>query len=403
MLIFTPMSVWQEKAYTSFRLGNLTLRNRFIKTATHEGMTPGGMPTERLIDFHRLNAIGGVALTTVAYGGVNRDSLTHDDQMVIGEAVLPALKRLADAVHDEGAAVSMQLTHCGYFSKSSRYLHKKPLAPSKTLNKYGLLVGRGFARAMSEHDIERTANDFALAAGMLKETGFDALELHMGHGYLLSQFLTPSVNRRRDEFGGSPGNRLRFPMLVYNSVRKEVGEGFPLLVKMNMSDGFSGGLMTEESLQVAETFEEAGANALILSGGYTSKTPFYLMRGDIPRREMIRAEKIFAQKLAIAIFGRQIIRKYHFEENFFLEQAIAFRRQLKMPLAYIGGVTSASGIAGIMKEGFDLIALGRALIHDPNFITRARKNHQHISACNHCNVCVAEIESKGIHCPIAIL
>jgi len=357
-----------DKAFTPFSLNGLTLKNRFIKTATFEGMSQNGIPTRDLFRFHREIAEGGVALTTVAYGAVNEDGLTNEDQMVIDPGAIPYLKELADQVHEAGGAISLQLTHCGFFTRSTRYESRRPQAPGRILNKYGIMKGRPFSKAMNQDDLDRTREDFGKAALLAKTCGFDAVEVHLGHGYLLSQFLTPAFNKRKDQYGGSLENRLRYPLEVVREVRKNVGKYFPIICKMNLSDGFEGGLTEEEAINVAKALETEGMDALLLSGGVTSRTPFYLMRGEVPLKEMVRAEKNILQKLALFFFGKQIIRKYDFEPNFFLEQARRVRAEVKIPLIYVGGVISAWGIGRIMASGFELIAIGRALIHDPLFL-----------------------------------
>jgi 2,4-dienoyl-CoA reductase-like NADH-dependent reductase (Old Yellow Enzyme family) len=276
-----------------------------------------------------------------------------------------------------------------------------PLAPSRVINNYGLLRGRGFARAMKERDLLKTRRDFVRAAVIVKQAGFDAIEVHMGHGYLLSQFLTPAINKRKDRYGGTLENRMRFPLEVVTDIINAVGSDYPVICKINLNDDFKGGLTPEESIFVAKELEKAGVAALALSGGYTSKTPFYLMRGDIPLWNMVKAENNFLQKLVMAVFGRMIIRKYEFRENFFLPLAKKVRAQLKLPLVYVGGVCSSKGLIEIMEEGFDLIAIGRALIHDPDFIKQMENDNEYISPCNHCNICVAEMEKSGVRCVLA--
>jgi 2,4-dienoyl-CoA reductase-like NADH-dependent reductase (Old Yellow Enzyme family) len=386
-----------EKAYTSFQLGRLTLKNRFIKTATYEGFYKDALPTEDLLQHHVRLAKGGIGMTTVSYGAVNNLGRTHKHQMVVDEYSSPYLARLTTAVKKEGAAVSIQLTHCGFFSSNSTIRGKRPLSASRTLNLYGLLQGLGFSKAMSQGELDETSDDFARAALISKEAGFDAVEIHMGHGYLLSQFISPYTNKRKDKYGGNLENRMRFPLVVIDKVRSVVGKDFPILCKINLSDGFKGGLDIEEAVDVAKMLEHAGVNALVLSGGFTSKTPFYLMRGDIPVRDMIQVEKDKMQKMALRLFGKMIIRKFVFEENFFLPLANIIRARVNMPLVYLGGVSSTEGIYNIMSAGFDFIAIGRALIHNPDFVLKVREGH-HTSPCDHCNKCVAEMDRDGIRC-----
>jgi 2,4-dienoyl-CoA reductase-like NADH-dependent reductase (Old Yellow Enzyme family) len=373
------------------------LRNRFIKTATYEGFYLNSLPTEALTEHHLRLAKGGIGMTTVSYGAVSNVGRTHSHQMVVDEESRPYLEKLTSAVKNEGAAVSIQLTHCGFFSSNKTIKGQSPLAPSKTLNLYGLLQGLGFSKAMSKKDLEETGNDFARAATISKEVGFDAVEIHMGHGYLLSQFISPSTNKRKDNYGGNLENRMRFPLEVVQKVREAVGAGFPILCKINLSDGFKGGLEVSEAVSVARYLEDAGVNALVLSGGFTSKTPFFLMRGDIPVKDMIEVEKDRIQKWALRLFGRFIIKRYDFTENFFMPLAKRIRSNVKIPLVYLGGVTSTDGISKIITEGFDLMAIGRALIHNPDFILKVREEN-HTSPCDHCNKCVAEMDREGIRC-----
>jgi 2,4-dienoyl-CoA reductase-like NADH-dependent reductase (Old Yellow Enzyme family) len=389
-----------QKAFTPITLRNFTIRNRFIKTATNEGMRENGLVSQRLIDHHERLAKGGIGLTTLAYGAVNADGRTHETQMYMRPEVLPGLKKLTKAVHDNGAAASIQLTHCGFFTNNRLVTNKSPLASSRIINNYGLLSGIFLSQEMTTNDLRLTTSDFSRSAHLALDAGFDAIELHLGHGYLLSQFLSPKTNRRSDEYGGSLENRMRFPLEVVDAVRQEIGDGVPLICKINLDDGFKGGLTISESVILAQRLEKAGVDLLVLSGGFTSKTPFYLMRGDVPLWEMIKAEKQWQHKAAFVLFGRFIIGKYEFSENFFLPLARQIRQAVKMPLAYLGGVVSAKGIEQVFAEGFDMVAIGRALIHDPDFILSVAKDPNHVSGCTHCNICVAEMDKNGVRCVI---
>jgi len=385
-----------KRAFQKKNLGTCELKNCFIKTATYEGMYDNGIPKQQLIDHHVSMAKGGVALTTVSYGAVSPDGRTFKDQMYINDQSLEKLQLLAKEVHAVGGRVSIQLTHCGYFSKNTDI--KRPLAPSRVFNEYGFMSGIAFSKAMTTADMNNVSDDFANAAFKLKEIGFDAVEIHMGHGYLLSQFLSPWINKRKDEYGGNIENRSRFPLEVFDNVRKAVGNDFPVLVKLNLSDGFKGGFTLEECKYVTKALESHGCDAIALSGGFTSKTPFYLMRGDVPLKGMIKNGDNLAEKITMALFGPIIIRKFKFEPNFFLGQAIEIRKAVDMPLVYLGGVDSKDGIAEIMNAGFNFIALGRPLIHDPNFLVKIQSGEIEKTECNRCNECVVEMDRSGVRC-----
>jgi 2,4-dienoyl-CoA reductase-like NADH-dependent reductase (Old Yellow Enzyme family) len=385
----------RQRIFSPTPLGGITLRNCVIKTATYEGMCPDGVPSPALTKHHRDLAIGGVGMTTVAYCAVSPNGRTFSEQMFMHAGIVPRLREVTDAVHTAGAAASLQLGHCGYFSKNTEITVKRPLGPSFAINEYGLMAGMPFSSAMTEADLEATVGEFGGAAGLAAEAGFDAVELHLGHGYLLSQFLCPAVNRRRDRFGRSLENRLRFPLAVVRRVREIVGAEFPVLAKTNLRDGFEGGLEIEESIEVARALEAEGIDAIVLSGGFTSRTPFYLFRGERPLAEMIEVEKSRLQKLALRVFGRMIIKAYPFEEMYFLEDAREVRKAVKVPLVLLGGIVSLANIEKAMAEGFDFVAMGRALINDPGLIGKMERGEAVRSACVPCNKCVAEMDRPG--------
>lgn len=380
------------------KIGALTLRNRTIKTATYEGMAPGGIPSADLVEHHRRLAAGGVGMTTVAYCAVSPDARTFEEQMVMSEANVPRLRTLTDAVHREGALVSLQLGHAGFFTKNATVSGGRPRGPSATFNAYGLVAGVPFASAMTEADMDRTAGEFVTAAERAAEAGFDAVELHLGHGYLLSQFLSPASNRRRDDHGGSIENRLRFPRRVVQGVLTAVQSRLAVLAKINLSDGFRGGLEVDDAIVVAETLEKDGVHALVLSGGFTSKTPLYLLRGGRPLGAMIRVEKSAFQRLALRAFGSRVVKPYAFEELFFLPLARRVRERVTMPLVLLGGVISKEGLEIAMREGFDFVAMGRALIADPCLVEDLRTGRKTRTRCNQCNECIAEMDAGGVRC-----
>jgi len=391
------MKTFQEACKTK-RLGEseLQLRNVFIRSAAYEGMHDQGIPNQALTDHHVAMARGGVGLTTVSYGAVSAHGRTFSSQMYIHEGSLKELRKLVQAVHGAGGKVSIQLTHCGYFSKNKE--GGRPLAPSRVFNEYGALSGLMFSREMSSADLERVSDDFAEAARACQEIGFDAIEIHMGHGYLLSQFLSPRTNRRKDKYGGSIKNRARFPLEVLKNVRDSVGPTYPVLVKLNLSDGFRGGFSLKDCIYVSGELESYGCTAIVLSGGFTSKSPFYLMRGKIPLGGMIRNGSSLAEKITMALFGPFIIRRYKFTPNFFLDQAREVRKRVDLPLVYLGGIDSLTGIEEVLHAGFDFIAMARTLIHDSEFLMKLKKGEIEKSECNRCNRCVVEMDRGGVKC-----
>lgn len=383
-----------KSLFAPARLGPIELRNRIVKCGTNEGMARRGLVTDALIEWHREFAAGGVGMTTLAYCSVAADGRTYRDQIWMREQALDGLCRFTDAMHAEGARASIQLGHAGWFASRS-VIGAPPLGPSRMFSPHGMC----FSRAMRKVDFARLCNDFADAARLAVKAGFDALEVHIGHGYLLSQFLSPYNNRRGDRWGGEIENRARFPREVMRAVRSAAGANAAVYAKLNMEDGFSGGLTVEESLRVARWIEEDGsADALQLTGGHTTRTPFFLMRGDVPLRDMVRSQKSRLRRAAMQVFGRLLIRPYPFREAFFLSTARRFRAELRLPLMLLGGITRLDTMEGALAEGFDFVALGRALIRDPDLVRRMESGELTASRCIPCNRCVVEMERGGTRC-----
>jgi 2,4-dienoyl-CoA reductase-like NADH-dependent reductase (Old Yellow Enzyme family) len=383
----------QLKVLSPGKIGGLELRNRIIRSGCFEGMCPGGYPSDQLLEHHREVAAGGTAMTTVAYCSVSFDGRAFGHEIWMREEIVPDLKKITDAVHREGAAVNIQLGHCGYFSNKN-VIGRRPIGASRKFCTFRY----AFAHEMTEEEINRVKEDFGKAAHLAIQAGFDAVEIHSGHGYLLSQFLSPYTNMRKDSYGGSLENRLRFPASVVKHVRETVGPDFPILIKMNVSDGFKGGLELDEAIEVAKRYEAEGASALVPSGGFTAKTPFYMMRGRIPLKEWIHGPKGMLEKVGLRLFGSIFVQTYAFEEMFFLDEARKIKDAVSIPCVLIGGICSRDNMEKAMQEGFDFVEIGRALIRDPDLVRRMERGDWQASQCDHCNRCVAEMENGGVWC-----
>jgi len=380
------------RALDPLQLAGLELENRFVKTATYEGLSPEGRVSDGLIAHHSEQARHGVALTTVAYAAVHPSGRTFADQLLVTPDA--GLDRLATAVHAAGGRVSIQLSHCGGFSK-----HRaggRPMGPSFALNAYGLAYGLPFVRPMTPDDMAETAAAYAEAAAIAVDAGVDALELHCGHGYLLSQFLSPAINRRRDDYGGSLANRLRFPLEVVHAIRARVGEAVPLLAKINLHDGIRGAT-GDEAVPIARALVEAGVNAIVPSGGLVQRSAFYLLRGDVPLSDMVRAESSWLQRISMRILGPLLVRRFPYSSSFFREQARALVDAVDAPVGLLGGVDSAAAVRDALAQGFSFVVMGRALLADPDFIERMAAGEDVVSRCTHCNQCVARMD-QGVAC-----
>jgi 2,4-dienoyl-CoA reductase-like NADH-dependent reductase (Old Yellow Enzyme family) len=387
-----------RQVFTPFKLNSLELRNRFIRSAAFEGMTQGGKPSEELIEYHRKVSAGGVGMTTVAYAAVSASARTYGHQLsMVQSGIEQGLRRLTDAVHHEGAAASIQLGHCGYFA-SPAVTGMKTIGASRVFNLYG----QSWPRPMTEKDMIDVAEDFARAAVRSRSVGFDAVEIHAGHGYLISQFLSPYTNRRRDRWGGSLENRFRFAGLVVRTVREAMGSDFPILVKMNLTDGFKGGLELDESVEIAKMFEREGVDALIPSGGFVTKTSLYMLRGDVPFKEFYEGQTTLTKKLGILMMGKVLIKEFPYRDTFFLDEARQIRQAVDIPLVLVGGLRKLDDMERCCaEEGFELLALARPLIIEPDLIDRMERGETTASKCEPCNKCVGVMDKGGIHCPRA--
>ena len=382
--------------FSPARLGPVEVRNRIVKCGTNEGLSVDGLVTDRLVDWHREFAEGGVGITTLAYCSVSADGRTFRDQVWMREEARPGLARFADAMHRAGARAAIQLGHAGWFA-TSHAIGGRPIGPSRAFSPHAQSV----SRAMTDDDLSRVASDFARSARLAVECGFDAIEVHAGHGYLLSQFLCPWNNRRTDRWGGSLENRARFPREVLRAVRDATSGRAAVWAKLNMDDGFRGGLSLDDGIEVARMVEGDGSvDALQLTGGHTTRTPFYLMRGAVPLAEMARNQPTLLRRLAFAWFGRRLVREYRFEEAFFRPLARRFRAAVDLPLMLLGGITRLDTMRDALAEGFDFLALGRGLIRDPDLVHRLESGVATASRCTPCNRCVVEMDRGGTRCPM---
>jgi 2,4-dienoyl-CoA reductase-like NADH-dependent reductase (Old Yellow Enzyme family) len=384
--------------FSPAKLGPITLRNRTIKAATFEGRTPNALVTDDLIAFHRAMAAGGVGMTTVAYCAVSPGGRTDGKQVWMRPEAVPGLQRLTAAVHAEGAAVSAQIGHAGPVA-DARSNRATALAPVRFFNP----IAMRFAKHATRDDINDVIASHAAAARFAIDSGFDAVEIHLGHNYLASSFLSPLVNRRTDEFGGSLENRAKVARGIVLAVRREVERLGPapiaVTAKLNMADGVRGGISIEESLQTAKWLQDdGGLDALELTAGSSLLNPMYLFRGDAPLKEFAAT---FSPPLrwGMLMTGKKFLREYPYRDTYLLRDAQQFRNELTLPLILLGGITNRESMDLAMAEGFDFVAMGRALLAEPDLINRIKTDgdaHSVKSVCTHCNKCMPTIYSRTV-------
>jgi 2,4-dienoyl-CoA reductase-like NADH-dependent reductase (Old Yellow Enzyme family) len=394
-------------AFAPLRLGGLTLHNKIIKEATFEAMcTDDGVPTVDLVRFHERVARGGAALTTVAYASVSPDGRSFSSQLLVGEAAMPRLRELTDAVHAAGGAAMVQLTHAGSFADRN-VIGKQQMAPSIHFNPAGL----NWPREMTVSEIDRVVADFANAAAIAVRCGFDAVQVHCGHGYLLSQSLSPATNRRTDEHGsGTVECRTRFALRVCQAVRKAIGPSVPIVVKMNLTDGFAGGVTLRDAISFAQVLEASKVvDLLIPSGGWISRNGFYMLRGAVPIGEMANAQrKSPVKRWALRLLGWKLVPAIPYESAYFRAEARVLKAHLRgsLPVCLLGGVDSLQVMHSALDDGFACVAIARPILHEPDFVLRMQKSESAgsaaVSGCSRCNLCIvgSAMAERPVQCTL---
>jgi 2,4-dienoyl-CoA reductase-like NADH-dependent reductase (Old Yellow Enzyme family) len=372
------------------KLGPITLRNRIIKSATFEARTPNALVSDDLIEYHRLPAAGGVGMTTVAYCAVSHGGRTEGNGIWMRPEAVPGFRRLTDAIHAEGAAVCAQIGHAGPVA-NARSNKATALAPVRFFNP----IGMRFARKASRQDIDDVIAAHANAALLAVDAGFDAVEVHLGHNYLASSFLSPLINRRSDEFGGSLENRAKVARGIVLAVKRAVGDQIAVTAKLNMSDGVRGGISVEEAITTAKWLQDDGAlDAIELTAGSSLVNPMYLFHGDAPVKEFAGAFKP-PLRWGMRMTGKKFLREYPYREAYLLRHAKRFRAELTLPLILLGGITNRETMDTAMAEGFQFVAMGRALLAEPDLINRIARDGAAVrSACTHCNRCMPTIYTR---------
>ena len=382
--------------FSPVTIGPVTLRNRVIRSAAFENMAYHNSPSQDLYDYHVAVAKGGVGMTTLAYASVNRSGLSFDGQLWMREEIVPGLKRITDAVHQAGAKCSIQLGHCGNMTHRAT-CGCMPVGASGGFNLYSPT----FVRALKIAEIDALVEDFGRAVNLARKAGFDCVEIHAGHGYLISQFLSPYTNHRHDLYGGSLENRMRLMQRVVRRVLEEAGDDLGVIVKMNMHDGFRRGMQAEECLEVARELERLGVHALVLSAGFVSKAPMEVMRGAMPIRTLAHymdMRRFWWLKALLHLAGRQMIPTVPYREGYFLEDARKFRAAVSLPLIYVGGLTALEKMEEVLADGFQGLQVARALVHDTEFVNKLQSGEIARSGCRHSNYCIGRMYTLEMRC-----
>lgn len=351
-------------------IGRIPLRNRIVRSATWEGMCEeDGAPTERLVALYERLAEGGVGLIITGYAYVRPDGKQTQGKMgIYDDSLVTGLKDVPRRIHSRGGRIVVQLVHAGG-QANRNFSGLSPVAPSAVSVPYYPEI----PKELTPEEISDIVAAFGRAAGRAKEAGFDGVQLHGAHGYLINQFLSPLTNRRTDEYGGPLRNRSRFLSEVLHAVRVTVGEEYPVWIKLNGDDFLPGGFSLEEACQVARTLEEKGVDAIEVSGGTAAsreKTPSRIQI-DAPEKEA------YHRTLAREIKGR-----------------------VRIPVGLVGGLRSPTVLEEILQAGeADFFSMARPLIREPGLVNRWSSGDRSKARCISCNGCfLPGLKEGGIYC-----
>ena len=389
------MSVLFEK--TEFK--GVELKNRLVRSATHEGMADqNGFPTEKLFKLYERLAQGGVGLIITGYCYVSRDGKSHAMMGIDRDEHIPKYRELVSHVHKNGAKIAMQINHCGR-QTTKEMTETQTIAPSAV--KDNMFLEK--PRAMTEEDIETVIKNFGLASKRVRASDFDAVQLHGAHGYLINQFLCPHTNRRKDKWGGSIENRMRIVKRIYNACREQVGEDYPIFIKINAYDNMKHGLKMKEGIIMAEMMADMGFDGIEVSCGI-SEDGGSTLRGDIPIDVLLdefpsykKSNPVF--KFILRHFGEKLVKPLPFSQSFNREAARRIKSKVSIPIFLVGGMIDPSAMEDAIEKGdADYISLSRPLINDPKFPLKIREGSREPSKCLHCNLCLFRVVTGPLRC-----
>lgn len=389
----------ESKLFTPYQLGPITLRNRIIRSAAFENMARANAPTKELQDYHVSVARGGVGMTTVAYCAVDLSGVSFDGQLYVRPEIIPDMKKMTDAIHKEGAKASIQLGHCGNMTHFYT-CHCMPVSADTWFNLYSPTIHRRLKVA----EIKGLVRKFGEAVDWARECGFDCVEIHAGHAYLISQFLSPRTNHRHDEYGGSLENRMRFMNEVLDAVMEHAKDDMAVVVKTNMWDDCWHGVTIEEGITIAKEIAKHKVHGIILSGGTVSRSPMTILSGAMPYKTLAHympMKSFWWLKAALNLPGvhQIMLPTSPFKELYFMDKAKIFQKEITdTPLIYVGGVQSGDNCQQIMDEGFELFQIAHVLIKDPEFVHHVQQNPHYHAGCGRSNYCVGRMYTLNMKC-----
>ncbi len=381
----------QSLLFTPVEINGMHLKNRLVKSATYEAMAAeDGSVTDQLIDMYTSLAKGGVGLIITGYAYIQENGHCMPLQTaVFSDDNIPGLQKLADAVHEEGGAIALQIAHSGRQTFSALIGGQTPMAPSAIEEDPFFHIE---PRAMTTEEISETIDAFGAAAFRCKEAGFDAVQLHGTHGYLIAQFLSPFTNRRTDEWGGNTDNRMRFVKEVVKKVRAAVGPDYPVLIKISVEEGVDNGMTLDESCIIAKGLADEGVDAIEVSGGIVADTAFVMSRGDVPIDQLTGGLEGDAKTQTEQVL-HSIADSVKMEEAYWSGHAEKIKGVVgNVPVMVVGGMKYPQTMETIVQEKkADFISLARSLVKEPALPKEMAEGRKSPVKCGYCNRCLGAI------------
>ena len=391
--------------FSAGHIGPLETRNRMIRTASHEGLADRrGAPTERQCKFYEQFVEGGIGLVITGYAGImqNGKSALYHMTMIDSDELIPAHKAMVDKLHRRGGKIALQIAHCGRQTLSSATGEHAIVAPSPVPDGFY----RETPRELVDEEIREIIENFSRAAGRAKRAGYDAVEVHTAHGYLLSSFLSRHTNKRTDRWGGSAENRYRIVAETLRAVRSAVGKDYPVIIKLNCHESARDGINEDECVETAQMVQEtACCDAIEISAG-TNEDPFIMARGALPTEGILKylrpyctmsnLSKFFVRNFAAPV---KSLMQPPFREGYNLDSAARVKKAVSLPVITVGGMRSKRFMDGAVREDrTDFVSLARPLLAEPDLANKFLRGESEVSVCDNCNICLVAADTAPIRC-----
>lgn len=391
-----------SQIFSQAEISGIKLKNRIIRSATHEGMADErGCPTEQLKTLYCRLAQGGVGAIITGYAGIQQSGKSSYQRMLMvdNDSLVDSYRNLVAVVHEFNTPIILQIAHCGRQTRSKIIGHK-PVAPSAVRDKF---FNEDMPKELTDGEIEEIINNFVNAVERAKKAGFDGVQLHLAHGYLLSEFLSPYMNRRKDKWGGSTENRYRIVAEIFKRAKSKTAD-FPILAKINGYDGRRNGMTVEEAVKIAKLLQISGCCAIEVSCGVVEDGLFMSRSEKNPVEAVFRYNFKFKRipyflRPIVTFFTNIVIPPVKPLRKYNVEAAMAIKKAVSIPVIVVGGIESIEDIADVIEnKKADFVSMCRPFILEPDIVKKFKEGKQSQAKCIYCNYCTIGIEEESLRC-----